>query len=166
MELPGSSYLLALATISITFVGFSTVAVVFRQIQGAGLSEYEIVLLRMFLVSGLIATVFSLLPPLIGLFGITPSSVWRVSSLALALVMIWRGIYFIRRQFRFQKNWLLDVLYAIYFVPILGLLINALGIFTEPNVALYALGATWLLVNAIIAFILALQTFLQPPQNV
>jgi hypothetical protein len=165
MELPGSSYLLNLSVISITFVAFSTIVVVFRETQGAGLVEYEVVLLRMYLVSGLEATVFSLLPPLLGLFGIAPLWVWRVSSLAFALVMIWRGIYFMRRQSRFERRWLIDFLYFIYFVVILGLLINALGIFIEPNPGLYALAATWLLVNAIIAFILALERFLHPPQK-
>ena len=162
MELPGANYLLTLAAISITFVGFSTVAVVFRQSQGAGLTEYEIVLLRLFLVSGLMVTVFSLIPPLLGLFDIPPSSVWRVSSLAFAVVLIWRGIYFARRQFRVQRTLLIDVLYGVYLLALIGLLINALGIFFEPNVGLYALAATWLLVNAIITFIISLQRFLQP----
>ena len=165
MELPGSSYLLTLASISITFVAFSTIVVVFRQAQGAGLVEYEIVLLRLYLVSGMEATVFSLLPPLIGLFGITPLWVWRVSSLAFALVLIWRGIYFMRRQTRFQRNRLNDSLYVIYLITILGLLINALGFFIEPNPGLYALAATWLLVNAIITFILSLDRWLHPPQK-
>ncbi len=115
--------------------------------------------------SGLETTVFSLIPPLLGMFGIAPSWVWRGSSLAFALVMIWRGIYFIRRQSNFERRRLLDILYAAYFIAILGLLINAAGIFFEPNVALYALAATWLLVNAIIAFILALERFLNPPEK-
>ena len=68
--------------------------------------------------------------------------------------------------FRFEWRRLFDILYAIYSVVILGLLINALGIFIEPNVAPYALGATWLLINAILAFIVALQRFLQPSQKV
>ena len=165
MELSGTNYLLTLAVISITFVAFSTIVVVFREAQGAGLVEYEVVLLRMFLVSGLEATVFSLMPPLLGLFGITPLWVWRVSSLAFALVMIWRGIYFVRRQSHFERRRLFDFLYFIYFIAILGLLINALGIFFEPNPGLYALAATWLLVNAIIAFILALERFLHPPSK-
>jgi len=37
MELPGSNYLLTVAVISITFVAFSTIVVVLRQAQGAGL---------------------------------------------------------------------------------------------------------------------------------
>ena len=165
MELPGSSYLLNLAVISITFVAFSTIVVVFREAQGIHLSEYDISLLRMFLLSGLIATVFSLIPPLLGLFNITPSAVWRISSLAFALVMVWRGISFVRRQIRFERRRRFIALYAVYSAIILGLLINALGIFFEPSPGLYALAATWMLVNAIIAFILALQRFLQLPQK-
>ena len=165
MELPGTNYLLTLAVISITFVAFSTIVVVFRDSQGAGLMEYEIVILRMFLVSGLETTIFSLIPPLIGLFGIPPVWVWRVSSLAFAFVMIWRGIYFRRRQTHFERRRVIDLLYTIYSIAILGLLINGLGIFVEPNAALYALAATWLLVNAIIAFILSLERFLHPPQK-
>jgi hypothetical protein len=165
MELAGSSYLLTLATVSITFVAFSTVVVVFRQAQGAGLMEYEALLLRLYLVSGLEATVFSLLPPLLGLFDMAPALVWRISSLAFALVLIWRGIYFRRRQTRFERRGLIEVLYAIYAAAILGLLINALGILVKPSAGPYALAATWLLVNAIVAFVLALERFLNPPRR-
>ncbi len=163
MDLPGSNYLLALSTVSITFVAFSTIAVVFRQAQGAVLVEYEVVLLRLYVVSGLETTVFSLIPPLLWLFGLPPSAVWRAASLVFALVMIWRGIYFRRRQVHFERRRFIDFLYALYSVAILALLINTLGIFITPNAGLYALAATWLLVNAIIAFILALERFLHPP---
>jgi hypothetical protein len=166
MDLPGSNYLLTLAVISITFVAFSTIVVVFRETQGAVLMEYDIVILRMFVVSGLEATIFSLIPSLLALFDLTPLWVWRVSSLTFALVMIWRGIYFRRRQSHFERRRTIDMLFAIYSVAILGLLINTLGIFFEPGVALYALAATWLLVNAVIAFILALDRFLHPPKRI
>src|SRR5512146_3536483 len=98
MELPGSTYLLALAAISVTFVSVSTIAVVFRQAQGAVLSRFELLLMRAFLMTGLMATVASLVPPLLGLFGITPSLVWRVSSLALAIAILWRTVFLIRRR--------------------------------------------------------------------
>jgi hypothetical protein len=45
------------------------------------------------------------------------------------------------------------------------LLVNALGIFIEVDPGLYALAGTLLLVNTIIAFILALERFLHPPQK-
>jgi hypothetical protein len=165
MELPGSNYLLTLAVISITFVAFSTIVVIFRESQGAGLMEYEIVILRLFVVSGLETTIFSLLPPLLGLFEIPPIWVWRVSSFIFALVMIWRGIYFRRRQIRFERQRWIDILYAAYSIAILGLLINVLGIFGEPGVGAYALAATWLLLNSIIVFVMALDRFLHPPRE-
>ncbi len=168
MELPGSTYLLALAAISITFVSVSTIAVVFRQVQGSILSAFELFLMRLFLVSGLMATVASLLPPLLGLFGIAPAWVWRVSSLAFALAIIWREISFIRRRPQVRGGPRLPsiyVLYAITFVVVLGLLANALGIPSAPDVGLYALAATWLLVNSVVAFIISLGMFLESPKN-
>jgi hypothetical protein len=165
MELPGSTYLLTLATVSITFVGFSSIAVVFRQAQGANLSEYEISLLRMFLLSGLIATIFSLIPPLLGLLGLAQLTIWRISSLTLAVVLLWRGIVFMRRQLSFRRQKLTYILFGITLLVFLGLSINVLGIFVEPSVGLYALGVTWYLVVALLAFMLSLQLFLHPPEN-
>jgi hypothetical protein len=168
MELPGSNYLFNLAVISITFAGFSTVAIVFRQVQGAGLSEYETVFLRLFLTSGLITAVFSIIPPLLGLFSITPSLVWRISSFALALVILWREIFWMHRRLQVRPGPLprrTVFLFAFSVVPILGLLINAIGIPFEPNAGLYAQGATWLLVNAIVGFIMILDIFLKPPEK-
>ncbi len=168
MELPGSNYLLALAAISITFVSVSTVAVVFRQVQGAVLSKVELFLMRLFLVSGLMATVASLIPPLLGLFGIAPSLLWRVSSLAFALAILWREISFIRRRPQVRPGAQQPSIYALYGITIavvLGLLANAIGILSEPGVGLYALAATWLLVNSAVAFIISLSMFLESPKN-
>ncbi len=168
MELPGSSYLLALAAISVTFVSVSTIAVVFRQVQGGVLSEFELLLMRVFLVSGLMATVASLIPPLLALFGMTSSLVWRVSSLALALAIILRTIYFFRRRSQVGPGSSppsIYVLYGITVAVVLGLFANALGILSEARVGLYALAATWLLVDSVIAFIISLGMFLESPKN-
>jgi hypothetical protein len=40
MELPGSGYLYALATISITFAGFAAMIVILRQIISGALANY------------------------------------------------------------------------------------------------------------------------------
>ncbi len=168
MELPGSTYLLALAAISVTFVSVSTVVVVFRQVQGAVLSKFELFLMRLFLVSGLMATVAALVPPLLGLFGITPSLVWRVSSLAFALAILWREISFIRRRPQLQPGPeppAIYILQGITIAVVLGLFINAIGILSELSVGLYALAATWLLVNSAAAFIISLSRFLESPKD-
>ncbi len=168
MELPGSNYLLAVAAISITFVTVSTIAVVFRQVQGAVLSEFELLLMRSFLITGLMATIASLIPPLLGLFGITPSLVWRVSSLAFALAILWRTIYLIGRRSRVGPASMptsIHILNGITIAAVLGLFTNAIGVLSEPSVGLYALAATWLLVNSVIAFIISLGMFLESPKN-
>ncbi len=168
MELPGSTYLLALAAISVTFVSVSTIAVVFRQVQGGVLTEFELLLIRVFLVNGLMATVGSLVPPLLALFGITPSLIWRLASLALALAILWRTIYFFRRRSQVgpaSTPPIMYVLYGITLAAVLGLFVNAIGILFEPGVGLYALAATWLLVNSVVAFIISLGMFLEPPKN-
>jgi hypothetical protein len=167
MELAGSTYLLALAAIAITFVSFSTVAVVLWQAQGAALSAYDALLLRLFMVSGLIATVFSLIPPLLALFRIAPPLLWRVSSLFFGLLLLWREIYFFRRHTRVApgrmpaSNYLL---YGMSALVVLGLLVNAI-VLPEPGPGLYALAATWWLVNSVISFIMVLGRLLQPPKN-
>lgn len=168
MELPGSNYLLALAAISLTFVSVSTIAVVFRQVQGAVLSQFELLLMRVFLVTGLMATVAALVPPLLGLFGITPSLIWRVSSLALAVAMLWRETYAMRRRAQVRREPVPPSIYLLFVIAIatvLGLFINAIGIFSEPGVGPYALAATWLPVNSVGAFIISLGMFLGPPKN-
>jgi hypothetical protein len=42
MELPGANYLYALATISVTFVGFSALLLVFRQTIGGKMTKSAI----------------------------------------------------------------------------------------------------------------------------
>lgn len=79
--------------------------------------------------------------------------------------MIWREIYFGHRQTHFERRRVIDIIYAVYSIAILGLLLNAMGIFVEPNLDPYELAATWLLVNAIIVFISALERFLHPPEK-
>ncbi len=168
MELPGSNYLLALAAISITFVSVSTIAVVFRQVQGALLSKFELLLMRIFMVSGLMATIASLLPPLLGLFGLTPSLVWRISSLALALAILWREVYSIRSRVKVSPGRVPRFMYllvGITLAAVLGLFVNVIFILPEISAGLYALAATWLLVNSVVAFIISLGMFLETPKN-
>ncbi len=168
MEPAASTYLLALAAISITFVSVSTIAVVFRQVQGAVLSKFELLLMRYFLVSGLMATVASLIPSLLGLFGIAPSLVWRVSSLAFALAILWREIFFIRRRRQVQRGPQLPSIYILQGITtavVLSLFANAIAILSGASVGLYALAATWVLVNSAVAFIISLGLFLESPKN-
>ena len=76
MDSLGITYLLAVATIAITFVGFSSVVVVFRQVQGNSLDAKHIFLVRFFIEMGLIVTGFSLLPLLLATWNLPVSLIW------------------------------------------------------------------------------------------
>jgi hypothetical protein len=53
MEIPGSTYLYALATVSITFVGFSGLAMIFRPAMGGAVTKYDTFFTLSFVQTGL-----------------------------------------------------------------------------------------------------------------
>jgi hypothetical protein len=96
MELPGSSNLYTLATISITYAGFASLVVIFRQILGGGISSYEVFFIRAVLARSFMVAACAMLPPLLALFNLPHSTIWRVSSLIAAFlqglfVFTWRA---------------------------------------------------------------------------
>src|SRR5262249_23936275 len=65
MELPGSAYLYTLATLSMTFAGFSAVVILLCQTIGREISGFHVVLMRLYIEAGLWAAGFCMLPPLL-----------------------------------------------------------------------------------------------------
>jgi hypothetical protein len=78
-------YLLALAALSLSFVGFSTIVVALRQALGARLSRFHLLLVRFFIETGLAVTAFSILPPMLDAAGLGTFFVWQLSSAIAAL---------------------------------------------------------------------------------
>src|SRR5271167_2063871 len=87
MELPGSNYLYNLTLISVTFAGFAALIAAFRQMVGGRFTKYDAFLIRSALVRSLIVIVCALLPPLLALFELPTSAIWRVSSLTAAVLV-------------------------------------------------------------------------------
>jgi hypothetical protein len=168
MELPGSSYLLNLAVIAITFAGFSTIAFVFRQAQGSGLSKDEILFISTFIQGGLLTTVFPLLPSLLALLGIAPAWIWRLSSFVLLLSHISFIISYRRHRAKslssFRRSHVLFAS-ALNGIVDLSLLMNVIGIGIEPNIGFYAIGTTAMLGQIMFLFLTVLPQFLQPLQK-
>lgn len=88
MEPSGSTYLYALAAISVTFVGFSALLVLFRQARGEGMTRYESYFLLSFIQPGFIVTGGSLLPSVLALYGLPAPTVWRFSSIIIAIPIL------------------------------------------------------------------------------
>lgn len=162
--MPGSDYFLTLAQIALAFVAFSTIVVVFRQLLGGGLSAFQILLVRLFIETGLAAAMFSLVPLLLGFLSLAPSAVWRVSSGTLAIFYLAYFLAYARRRRRVQPGPFPLRIYINFGISIalnLGLWLNAAGTFFEPSIGPYALAVTWLLVQAGFVFIQTLTVFLQ-----
>ena len=88
-ELSGATYLYAVATVSITFVGFAALLIVFRTSMGGALTRYDTYFTLSFIQIGFIVTAAALLPPMFAVFGWEPHTVWRVASGLIVIPAVW-----------------------------------------------------------------------------
>jgi len=156
IELPGSTYLYALAFVAAIFVGFSSVVVVLRQTIGTTLSRFQVLLARTDIELGFIVVALSFLPMLLSLFNQPHSLVLQVSSGIAALVLtLWLAFF----AYRYRKatsapltasTWL-HLALAVTVVIVLA--VNASGYVTEPQVGLYALALSYVLAEAVDTFL-------------
>jgi len=166
MELPGASYLYTMASLALAFVAFSTIVVVLRQMLGAEMSAFQILLVRLFIESGMAVTAFALLPPLLWFFNFTEAMIWRVSSVAAAIYLIIYLVMYVRRRRRLLRAPLpirIYVNYFISFITITGLWLNVLGKPYEPSIGPYVLALTWSLFMPGLVFLQTLDIFFEGP---
>ena len=80
MDRGASDYLHTVAAVAVTFVGFSTVFVTFREALGGTMSKYDVPLIHHILYLGVTAIVGCLLPPQLGLLGRPAATLWPAAS--------------------------------------------------------------------------------------
>ena len=164
MEPTGSTYLYALAAVSITFVGFSALLVIFRQARGDALTRYESYFVLSFIQPGLIVTGGSLLPSVFALYGFPAPAVWRASSIiaAIPIVVFVTTLPSRRRAATGGKPIPLyvRVLASVDLVIALYLIANAAGIAAANGVGPYAASLTALLLTTVTAYVIALSVAL------
>jgi|ERR1700730_6574993 len=99
MELPGAGYFYALATLSMAFVGFTSIVVILHQSTGKPLSPFHILITSLFVELGLMAAAFAMLAPTLAICGIREKLVWQASSVIMLAVLVpWLLIYPKRRR--------------------------------------------------------------------
>ena len=166
MELPGSDYFYALATVAITFVGFSALLLFFRQTLGGGLTKYDAYFTLSFIQPGFIVTGGALLPPLLALCGFGQDIVWRLSS-ALTAVMIVLFVATVPARRHAAVDEPIPVYVAVLLVlqafGALVLVANAIGQPLAPGPGLHAAAVTWLLFTTAIAYLRALAISIHRP---
>jgi hypothetical protein len=100
MELPGTAFLYTLATLMVTFGGFSALLMIIRQTAGGHLSVLDRFLTRAVIGNLLTLMVGALLPPLLQLFAIPELLIWKASALAFGLPYLAMQVTFPYRRRR------------------------------------------------------------------
>lgn len=164
-----SDYLFRIATLSLSFVGFSSVVVALRSALGGELSDRHLRLVRMYIEGGLMVTALALVPALLDILRVPSTIVWPLASATAALVFsIVLVIQFRRRRVvepgRFPL-WVV-VINAVSIVAVIGLWLNAAGIPFPPSVGPYALVLTWALCVFGFIFVRTIEIFLHQPPSV
>ena len=144
MELPGTSYLYNLTLISVTFAGFAALIAAFRQMVGGRFTKYDAFLIRSALVRSLIVIVCALLPPLLALFELPTSTIWRVSSLTAAVLVALFTLFWplIVRRLSTERplSKMAKAYHGLQLLVAIFLLMVSLGILFEPTPGYFAVG--------------------------
>jgi len=159
-----SDYFHTLAQVAIGFVGFSTIAVVLRQMIGRPLDAYQTLLVRYVIECGLAATIFSLAPVLLAVAGLSAPTLWRVSSAALGIFGLVYPAHYVHRRRRAKPGALPRHGVWIYLGTIAVVALLWLNVFTPIfrwSAGPYALGVTWLLLQSAVILVFAFGEFMR-----
>jgi hypothetical protein len=168
IELPGSTYLYALAFMAVAFVGFSSIVAVIRQTSGRPLSKIQVLLTRSCVEHGFLVAGLSVLPMFLNLFEFPYTFMWRLSSFLAGIVLVAAVGSFLIRYRKATLGWPRFSAWFHFFmvvIVLLGLFANAAGIPTEPKVGFYAFALTFLLVEAADTFLHSLNIFFLQPSK-
>ena len=157
-----SDYLLRLAALSLSFVGFSAIVVTLRGALGGELSDRHLRLVRLYIEGGLLVTALALIPTLLNLLRVPHTITWPLSSAVAALIFTaLLAVQFRRRRSvegRFPA-WVV-VVYAGSLIAVAALWLNVAGIPFLPNAGPYVVALTWALCVFGFIFIRTMDLFL------
>ena len=160
-----SDYFLNFAQVAIGFVGFSTIAVVLREMMGTPFDRFQTLLVRYVIECGLAATIFALGAVLLAIVGLTPPLSWRVASAALGVFGLAYPIHYVfRRRRRIRSGPLPPFGVAIFLITLAidaQLWLNALTPVFHFSIGPYAIGVTWLLAQSAIVLLSTFSEFMR-----
>jgi len=158
-----TDFLMSLAALSLSFVGFSAVVVTLRGALGGEISDRHLRLVRLYIEGGLLVTALALIPALLNLLHVSDSVIWPVASATAAAIFSFLLLAQFRRRRAIEAGqfppWVV-VVYAISLVCVVGLWLNAAGIPFRPSVGPYAVTLTWALCVFGFIFVRTIDIFL------
>ena len=164
-----SDYLLRLATLSLSFVGFSAIVVTLRGALGGELSDRHLRLVRLYIEGGLLVTALALIPALLNLLHVPGTVTWPLSSAAAASIFSFVLLVQFRRRRMVEPGrfpaWVV-IIYVLSIAAVAALWLNVAGIAFSPNAGLYAVVLTWALCIFGFIFVRTIELFLhRAPQT-
>jgi len=163
MDTTSFDYLLRLAALSISFVGFATIVVALRRGLGGELSPFHILLVHIYIELGLVVAVGAILPNLLNLFALPSRSIWQFSSAIAGVVAPALTVRYMLRYRSLGQRHLDSRVYARYVVTTMAILIlwlNVTGLLFAPSGGPYAAALTWFLFTSGIVFVQTLDEIL------
>ena len=158
-----SDYLFRLATLSLSFVGFSAVVVTLRGALGGELSARHLRLVRLYIEGGFLVTFLALVPNLLNLLHIPDTVTWPLSSAAAAAIFTIVLLIQFRRRRAIEPGrfpaWVV-IINAISIVAVAGLWLNVAGVPFRSSVGPYAVVLTWALCIFGFIFVRTIELFL------
>jgi hypothetical protein len=158
-----SDYLLRLASLSLSFVGFSAVVVTLRGALRGELTDRHLRLVRLYIEGGFLVTTLALVPTVLNLLRIPDSITWPLSSAIAAFVFTIVLVIQFRRRRAVEAGefppWVIAV-YGVSVVAVASLWLNVAGRPFPSSGGPYALALTWALCVFGFIFVRTIELFL------
>ena len=116
MDVKGATLLYTLAGMMVTFAGFFALLLSLRQSIGVRLSRLDRLLAKTVVTHLFILTAGALLPPLLALYGIPESWIWKISAALFALPMLSRLLTYPHRRRKAADSGPAPAVFAVFVV--------------------------------------------------
>jgi hypothetical protein len=168
VEFAGASLLYTLATLMVTFAGFSALLLIIRQAAGAGLSSLDRFLTRTVVGHLFVLTAGALLPPLLVLYELPQLYIWKASAVIFGLPYLALLLTFPHRRRaatgRPTPRIVLMTFVGLGSISLIAMIGYVLGGFAY-KVGAYATALTINFFTLAFAFVIALDVILREPTD-
>jgi len=170
MPLKDAGLLYTLATLTVTFAGFSALLLLIRQGIGARLTALDRLITRTVVGNLFVLTSGALLPALLGLFDISETSIWKASSLLFGLPLLALVLTFPRRRFaasgKLPPLFVMLTLVGLGSLSLVAMIVYIFGNFGhDRDAAVYISALTVNFFTLAFSFVFALEATLHQPAD-
>jgi hypothetical protein len=168
MEVKGAAFLYTLATLMITFAGFSALFLTLRPAAGARLSILDKFLARTIMTHVFVLTIAAMLPPLFGLFDVPEAWIWRTSALLFAPPMLFIQLTYPHRRRKVVGKSPPPSIYAVFVILGAGVTLAMLAYVLDGfqyAASAYIAAVALDFFTVVFGFVVALDIIMQQPMD-